>query len=204
MFHTKKPLIFVDLETTGTTPGKHEIIEIGAVRAAPEPPYAIEAEFEVKVEPQRLFDADPEALKVNRFNEGEWRGALPEAEAVRQFIEFAAGGRIWGWNVSFERVFLEPAINRAGFTADRLNIDYVWFDLKVLFMLWAKLQGREKELGPRFGLSTARPLFKITDTGAHRALPDARATYEVFVKLAQEFAAMAQQQHGEGQEQLSL
>lgn len=186
-----RPLAFIDVETTGTQPGKHELLELGAVVTAGDSPYAVRDSFEVKIRPERLSDAEPEALRVNRFSEEEWRDALPSDRAVRDFCERVSGASFWGWNVSFDRAFLEPAMNRAGITLEAYEIDYTWYDAKIEFMRWAKLVGREAEFAPRFSLRSARQAFGIENEDAHRALSDALATYRMFVRLQEEFAQLA-------------
>ncbi|MBI4133932.1 MAG: 3'-5' exonuclease [Candidatus Terrybacteria bacterium] len=193
-----RPLVFLDTETTGTQPGRHELLEIGAVVVAGTPPYGIGDSFSVKVRPERIQDADPEALMINHYTAEEWRDAVPEAEAARIFCEKVRGAALWGWNVGFDRAFLEPAMNRAGMTLEQYGLDYTWYDLKPDFIRWAKLCGRETEFGPRFSLGAARRAFSIELQDAHRALPDAIATYQVFVRLEEEFTRMREQLRNQG------
>lgn len=187
-----RPIAFIDVETTGTWPGKHELLEVGAVVASGEVPFAVTDSFELKIKPSRLSDADPEALRINRYTEEEWRDALPEDAAVREFCRRVSGVSLWGWNVGFDRAFLEPALNRAGLGLETCNLDYTWYDLKMEFRRWAILVGREAEFSPRFSLGSARRCFSIGNEDAHRALSDALATYQVFVRLSEEFGRLAQ------------
>lgn len=190
-------LAFLDTETTGTWPGKHELLEVGAVLCDAEPPYGILDSFEVKIKPERIEDAEPVALEVNRYNEAEWEDALPEGKAMDDLVYKLRGSSIWCWNVGFDRAFLEPAMNRAGHSLDTAQIDYTWYDVKLLFMQWAKLKGRDEEFAPRYGLNKARRAFDIKNDDAHRALPDALATYKMFTRLQEEFNDLgAQLQQG--------
>lgn len=182
-----KQLAFVDTETTGTMPGKHELLEIGIVITEAEPPYKIQDTLNIMVKPERIEDAQPEALQVNHYNEAEWENALSEKEAMDQFTYKVRGCSIWGWLISFDRAFLEPAMNRAGHSLDSAGIDFLWYDLKVLFIQWAMLVNREDEFKPRFGLNTARKAFNIENEDAHRALSDAVTTYQMFTALEEEF-----------------
>jgi DNA polymerase-3 subunit alpha (Gram-positive type) len=182
---------FIDTETTGTRPGTHELLEIGAVLTAAEPPYAVLDSFSLKVHPERLEDADPIALSLNAFNESEWHDALSVADAVRAFCERVRGAALWGWNVGFDRAFLEPAMNRAGIGLEDYGLDYTWYDLKMEFRRWAMLVGREREFAPRFSLGAACRAFGVENENAHRALPDALATYRVFLRLGEEFSTIA-------------
>jgi len=187
-----RPLAFLDVETTGTRPGFHELLEIGAVIASGEPPFNMTNSFSVKVRPERLTDADAVALSINRFTEAEWKDAACEKDAIGQFGEAVRGCALWGWNVGFDRAFLETAMSRSGAGLETYGLDYTWYDLKMFFIEWAKLTGRSQELGPRFSLSAARRTFGVENEDAHRALPDALATYRVFLRLEEESAAFAE------------
>lgn len=185
-------LVFLDTETTGTWPGKHELLEIGAVICDPGPPYGITDSFEMKVKPERIGDAEPIALEINRYNEHEWANAVSEQQAMEDFVYQVRGCSIWGWNVGFDRAFLETAMNRAGHSLETAGIDYTWYDVKMLFIQWAKLTGREGEFAPRYGLNRARRAFGIDNDDAHRALPDALATYRMFIRLQEEYQKLSQ------------
>lgn len=180
-------LAFLDTETTGTWPGKHELLDIGVVLCDAEPPYGITGSFEIKVKPERMEDAEPRALEVNHYNEEEWEDALPEKVAIEEFVYKIRGSSCWGWNVGFDRAFLETAMNRAGHGLETVKIDFTWYDVKMLFIQWALLVGREEEFAPRFGLNRGLRAFGIQNDDAHRALPDAIATYKMFTRLQDEF-----------------
>lgn len=190
MNERKPPLAFLDTETTGTKPGVHELLEIGVVLVNPEPPYAMTDSFAIKVKPQRIQDADHEALQINRYNPAEWEDALPEGEAMQELYARMQRAVPWGWNVGFDRAFLEPAMNRAGISVEQCGF-YSWYDLKTDFVRWAKLVGRAEEFAPRFSLSAARRAFGLEIEDAHRALPDAVSTYQIFLRLEDEFQKIA-------------
>ena len=111
-----KKLAFIDLETTGLSPKKHEILEIGYILAeqVPQegrgPVLRILETFDTKVAPERIGEADPTALKINGYNEEGWRGAMPLEKALRYLAEKTSGAIVVGHNVDFDLGFL-----RAGF-----------------------------------------------------------------------------------------
>jgi len=193
MYGDTRPIAVLDTETTGTWPGKHELLEIGVVICNPEPPFGIVDSFEVKIKPERMEDAEPAALAVNRYNDMEWENAVPEKQAIEEFVYKVKGASLWGWNMGFDRAFLEQAMNRAGHGLETVGIDFTWYDLKMLFIQWTKLVGREAEFAPRFGLNRARKAFDIENEDAHRALSDAMVTYRIFTRLYDEFEKLSEQ-----------
>ncbi|OHA48583.1 MAG: hypothetical protein A2806_00280 [Candidatus Terrybacteria bacterium RIFCSPHIGHO2_01_FULL_48_17] len=179
-------LAFLDIETTGRDPGSHEIIEVGIAMVDPKT-RELKDTHELKIMPEHLEIADPESLAINHFTPEAWQGALPQQEAMQKLCGILSGSTPCGWNVGFDRAFLETALNRAGFTISGCGIDYTWHDIKMDFIRWAKLVGREEEFGPRFGLRVAREAFGVSAEGAHSALPDAMATFEVWKRLEDDF-----------------
>ena len=73
-------LAFIDIETTGLNFLKHEIIEIGCVVTTPN--LEIIEEFELKIKPENIENADPVALKVNHYNSSDWEGAMSLEKAI--------------------------------------------------------------------------------------------------------------------------
>ena len=182
-------LAFLDIETTGRDPGTHEIIEVGVALVNPETK-EISDTHELKIMPEHLEKADPESLAINHFTPEAWQGAFPFHEAMQKLCGILSGSTPCGWNVGFDRAFLETSLNKAGFTISGCGIDYTWHDIKMDFIRWAKLTGREQEFSPRFSLRVAREAFGVSSEGAHSALPDALATFEVYKKLEEEFVRM--------------
>ena len=181
-----RPLAFLDTETTGRHPGIHELLEIGVVMARADN-LAIVDSFEVKVRPEHIELAEPEALAINHWSEAEWKDAVPNAEALRMFCEKIRGATPVGWNISFDRSFLEPAMNRLGIVLDDYSIDYTWRDIKMDYIRWAYLTGQEEKFGPRFSLGSAMRNFGISTEDHHHALPDAMATWQMAQRLEEEF-----------------
>ena len=68
-------LCFVDVETTGLDPVRHELLELAAVRVDRHTLEPLD-HVSVKVRPERLADADPKALEVNGYSDDAWRDAV--------------------------------------------------------------------------------------------------------------------------------
>lgn len=174
--------IYVDLETTGTDPEKHEIIEIGAVvfRGGVEV-----ADFAELVFPgeDALVAADPRAMDTNKIDLAEVRRARPTvvvAAAFRKFLE-AYEGLLYAFPRSFEESFLKKAPWHL--TA--------WGDCVMQAVREAMIadnalanapDGKPKR--PRLGEAAA--FYGVTGCGpAHRSLSDARKT----ARIHQEYLA---------------
>jgi len=185
----KRQIAFLDVETTGRHPGIHELLEIGVVLARGDDLEMIKS-FEIKIKPERLTDAEPEALAINHWTEEGWKNAVPQKEAIQNFCDFVKGATPAGWNVSFDRAFIEPAMNRFGIVLDDYGLDYTWRDIKMDFIRWAVLSGQEEKFAPRFGLAGAMRHFGISTEDHHSALPDAMATWRMAKILEEEFRKM--------------
>ena len=105
----KHNLAFIDIETTGLNLINNEIIEIGCVIVNPE--LEVIEEFELKIKPEYIENADPVALKVNHYNEKEWENGYEKKEAIKIFSEKVKDCIMVGHNVAFDAGFLEYAFN---------------------------------------------------------------------------------------------
>jgi DNA polymerase-3 subunit alpha (Gram-positive type) len=171
---TKHNFAFVDIETTGLNLVKHEIIEIGCVLTNPE--LEVIEEFELKIKPERILDADPVSLKISHYVPEKWENALSLAEAIKIFTEKVKGAIMVGHNVAFDAGFLEYAFHKTG-----MENTLHYHRLDTVSVAWAKLH-RSPDL-EHFSLRELCLRFGIEQGEAHRALPDARATYELYKKL---------------------
>ena len=173
-----RPLAFVDVETTGLDPARHELLEIAVVRVDPRKLVVLE-ETDVRVQPTNLADADPESLRVNGYTPDSWDGALPLAEALDRVAPVLDGAILAGHNVGFDRAFLEAAWRSTGRSAP--SLDYHVLDTVTL--AWPLLRAAQIDslslsaVAAHLGLERARP---------HRALADARCALDVARRLLPE------------------
>jgi DNA polymerase-3 subunit epsilon len=169
--------VVVDLETTGLSPGRAAICEIGAVRVRA---LELHGEFQTLVDPRSPLPAAVAALTGLR--ERELRGAPPAAAAVRRFLAFAGDAVLVAHNARFDLAFLDREVERL--TGRRLAgavVDTVSLARRLL-------EGRVS----RVGLASLSHFFGTAARPCHRALPDAQATAEILlalVGLAQERGA---------------
>jgi DNA polymerase III alpha subunit (gram-positive type) len=125
-------LAFIDVETTGLTPGYHEMIDIGIVMtdlAGKE-----QGELFLRILPQHPERTEEGARAVNAFDEERWQalGAVPPADAVKRISTFhAAIAReksvlMVAFNSHFDAAFLDHLFR---------NGDGAWRDLYHYFVL---------------------------------------------------------------------
>lgn len=98
----KKPQAFIDVETTGLDPSKHEIIEFAAI-CGPQ-------RWSFKIQPEHLATAEPEALRVNGFKEEYWLQALSKVQAAEQINQILDGCILIGHNIKFDLSFLNALL----------------------------------------------------------------------------------------------
>jgi DNA polymerase-3 subunit epsilon len=170
-----KPLCFVDVETTGLDPQRHEIIEIGAIRVDPST-LAVTAEVEVRVVPLHVERADPESLRINGYSPEGWADAVYLDEAFEQLAPLADGAVLAGHNVPFDKAFLNEGWKRLG----RVHPKVDHHTLDTASLAW-----------PLYTAGTVQSLslgalcehFGIRRIFPHRALDDARAALELAKRL---------------------
>lgn len=186
-----RPLCFIDLETTGKEPLKHEIVEIGCVVVRQED-LSVLYEFEAKALPERIEDADPESLEINGYNSDEWKNASPLCDVIRQFLDVARGSSLVGQNVSFDWSFLEVAFARCGIGRRELEeaFGYTRWDTKSI-AAGIVLKPQEPLHEKRLSLKRLTEELGVPFEKGHRALTDARAAFLVYKKLRERAAEKA-------------
>lgn len=167
-------LAFVDTETTGVALD-HELLEIGVVRVNPFNFSAID-EWEAKIKPVRLDNADPQAFEVNGYSEEKWKDAISEEDAMKKFLEKTEGTMLVGHNIVFDWYYIHKALLRY-----KLNPTFFYKSLDTFTIAWSKL--RNETSLKAFSLKELSNYFGITQDKPHTALDDAKTTYKVFLKL---------------------
>lgn len=177
----KHNLAFIDTETTGLNIIKHEIIEIGCIIVSQDwkdgkPVFEVVDEFDIKVKPARIEDADPVALRINGYNEADWTFAYTLKEAMQLVAEKTKDAIMVSHNVAFDFAYLEKAFLDTGVTNEMH-----YHKLDTISFAYAKLQ--DQDIG-KFSLRSLCEHFGIENKRAHTALADARAMFEIFKKLS--------------------
>lgn len=173
-----KTLAFLDIETTGTNFAKHEIIEIGCVlvKEQPDGTYKIMDEIELKIQPMRIEDAEPQALRVNGYDPAAWFFAHSLKDALTILSQKVEGAVMVAQNVTFDWTFLAK-----GFADCNMDDPFFYAKMDTISMAFTKL--KDEDDISRLTLHALTEYFGIKNDRAHTALADARATFEVFEKL---------------------
>lgn len=168
-------IVFFDCEMTGLTQ-EHELIEIGYVKVKANTFEVIE-EGDIKMLPTRIEKADPDALTVNGYNAEEWaREGVSLVDGLSAFSQKTEGAMLAGHCVTTDVFFLKKSLFEVGLPE---NFFYKMIDTFPL--AWSAL--RQKEGFTKFSLNELSAYFGIDRGRAHRAIDDARTTYQVFKKL---------------------
>lgn len=173
-----RPLAFIDIETTGLDPERHEIIEVAAVRVDPRTLAELE-DLSVQVRPRRPDDADPTALALVGYSPDAWTDAVDLADALARIKPLLDGAVLAGHNVAFDRSFLSRAWAEAGSRPD--DLDHHLLDTATL--AWPLLVAGAVD---SLSLGPVCAALGIDREQEHRALADARASLEVARRLLPE------------------
>lgn len=175
-------LAFIDTETTGTDPNRHEIIELAVIIArqvpregrGPKLEIVEECEWKIKMEhPER---AEEEALRVNGYNEVDWMFAVDRKKAMQEFAKKVQSCTFVSHNLTFDYNFVMKAFDETGVEN---NMHYAKLD--TISMAFARLY--DVPQADKFSLRALCTLLKIENSKAHTALADTRALYECYKKM---------------------
>jgi DNA polymerase III epsilon subunit-like protein len=172
-----RDLCFIDIETTGSLFGHHEIIEIAAIRTSPDAGHIL-GEWHRRIMPRHPERISPTAQKVTGFRVDNWGSAVDsDFELWSDFSSFVKGCTPVCHNPSFERAFITLAAVSSG--VSDLGVDYHWIGTESL--AWPLfVRGRLAKLS----LSSICEHFKIEpEPLPHTARNGARACRRVYMQL---------------------
>jgi len=183
-----RPVVVVDFKVTGGDPARHEIIEVGMIRSDGRTLETL-AELELRVIPEHLETADPDALQMAGYSEAAWHGAVPVRQALAAVVAWIDGAVVGGHHVAFDLAFLDAGLRQIG--APPLCADYPRLD--TVSLAWPLLSaGKVRSLT----LGTIVEYLGIDRPYPHRALADARCSLAIArclherVRLAERIAAL--------------
>lgn len=159
----------LDVETTGFSPADDRVLEVGWVVFDGGAAAAAHVE---RVDPRRSIP--PVVTALTGIRDDDVRGK-PRFRAIaeRLVASIAAADCVVAYNAPFDRRFVSAELARAGLTLP----DVPWVDVLAL----------ARAIEPRagsFSLVSACARHAVALPHAHRAVEDARAAGELFVRLA--------------------
>lgn len=158
--------VVFDLETTGLSPDKNKIIEIGAVRVEGG---AITERFSTFVNPEVPIPYNIEQL--TSIKDDMVLDAPKIEEILPEFMKFCEGTVMVAHNAEFDTSFIRKNCERMGLPFDFTIVDTVALARILL-----------PQLG-RFKLDTVAKAVGVSLDHHHRAVDDAACTAEIFVKF---------------------
>ena len=163
--------IVFDLETTGFSPIKDKIIEIGAVKVEKG---KITERFSTFVNPQ--IPIPFKITQLTSITDAMVLDAPPIEEVLPRFLEFVGDGVLVAHNVSFDVSFIEQNCRYQDIQPDFTSVDTVAMARVLLPTL------------SRFKLNIVAKALNISLENHHRAVDDAGATAEIFEKFVEMLA----------------
>ena len=156
--------VVIDIETTGLTPSKDEIIELGAVRVRNGD---ITDTFSELIRPERPISDFITGL--TGISNAMVADALPIGELLPRFLDFVGSDTVIGHNVCFDIGFLhDKAIRYSGRGFSNDHIDTLRLSRK---LFPCEKHHKLSDLEQRFGLH---------NDSAHRALSDVLLTNDCY------------------------
>ena len=171
----KKIFSFIDIETTGFKVGHHDVIEVACVLADPSKDYEVVDELEIKIKPERIENADPQALRINGYNDAEWMFAYTLEQAMKMLAEKIEGTVMVAHNITFDWTFLEHAFREVGVEPK------LYRKLDSYSIAYAKFSN-EPDVN-KFSLKALAEYYGLKNEKAHTALADTRVTVDIFREL---------------------
>ena len=184
---SKRDLCFIDIETTGSIFGYHEIIEIGAVRTSPEPSRLL-GEWHRKVIPRNPDRISDLAHDLTQFSTEAWNdGHRSNRLLWEDFGQFASACVPVCHNPSFDRAFISLAASEADVLD--LQLDYHWIGTESL--AWPLYR---KELLPKLSLEELCQYLGVPcEPYPHNALDGAHACRRAYTELMTRLACLLDQ-----------
>tara|TARA_R110001592_G_scaffold248105_2_gene510232 strand:+ start:356 stop:964 length:609 start_codon:yes stop_codon:yes gene_type:complete len=173
--HLPEQFVVFDLETTGLSPEKNEIIEFGAIRVHRDS--VNHDTFQQLVKPSRKVPKKiTELTGINQAMLDE--EGVPIEDALRDFVAFIGDSHLVSFNSSFDMSFLQNAAAKHSITVS----NPVSCALKMARRAWP---GRKS-----YRLADLAKDGNLSSAGTHRALGDCQRTLIVYAAAASKLGAI--------------
>ena len=164
MIPLTRPLVFLDLESTGVWPEKDRIVEIAMIRLTPD---GKEEVFESRVNPQMKIPK--EVIAIHGITDDAVKDAPIFSQVAPTVVAWLTGADVGGFSLErFDILMLEQEFSRA-----RIKFDFSSCFLVDAQRIFVLKERRNLESACRLYLG--KPL-----KNAHSAMADTRATLDVF------------------------
>ena len=162
----EETFVVFDIETTGFSPVKNRIIEIGAVKVRGQ---EIVDRFSVFVNPK--VPIPYEITRLTGIQDSMVVDAKTIEEILPEFVAFCEGAVLVAHNANFDMSFILENCRR-----NRFSTDYTYLDTLGLARVLLPGQGKHT-------LDAVCKTLKISLENHHRAVDDAEATAQIFLKF---------------------
>ena len=169
------PLCFIDIETTGLDPWRHNLLEVALVKVHPRTLRELDA-FETKVRPSRIDQADPNALAITGYSTFDWRKSIDIQTALAELTGRMDGCIVAGHNVRFDVGFIEAACRRCRVLPPRTDHHL----LDTASLAWPLLATGQVDA---LTLDALCQHFDLEREQPHRAMSDVRCTLAIARRL---------------------
>jgi DNA polymerase-3 subunit epsilon len=174
-------LIWTDSETTGLQPRLHGIIELAMIKTPLDASQELDS-FHVRIRvDQPDIIVDPEAMRVNHYDETLWKDAVPIEQALNLVERMCVWGtQFAGHNVCFDKNFLVGSFHRCNRRIPSFFSEDV-DTLKMAYPLYALGHVSDLKLG------TVAKYFGIEQRAAHTAIEDVRTSMAIYRQILKLF-----------------
>lgn len=170
-------VVVFDLETTGLSPERDGIVEIGAVRVV-NGKIEETLKYETLVKPTNhsgeVMLIPWQAQRVHGISNEMVRHAPTIAEVLPEFIEFVAGDAVVAHNIGFDGSFMRANARRLG-----LN----WNPVAELCTVQLSRRAFPRERAHNLTILAERLGLEFAPGGRHRSFGDVQVTAQAFVQL---------------------
>jgi len=169
------PLIVLDVESTGVWVERDKIIEIALIKYLPDGKKEV---FHKKINPG--MPIPPVVTELTGISDQDVAGAPAFKEIAREILGFLGSCDLGGFNIErFDLPLLEREFLEAG-------IRFEWSSRKIYDAQKVYHLNEKRDLAAAFQFYCGKEL-----TGAHSALVDSEATYEILDKQVSKYGAGA-------------
>lgn len=163
----KLEYVILDIETTGLEPTQHEITEIGALKIKG---HEVQSMFSSLIRPASPISS--EITNITGIDDAMVKNAPSVKEVLPKFIDFVADSILIAHNAEFDLAFIKQNLKQI---SDKELNNSVICTVKLARYLLPNLKNHK--------LLTVAAHLGIPVENRHRAMGDAEATYQIWIKF---------------------